>query len=84
MSLVFVTNDMSDGPDEYSRYQLLAVVAVSLLILLYSFLIAGDLFAGLGFLVFLYVLYLTHRFVRAHERIANALETRDEETDSER
>ena len=69
---------MSDRTDARSRYRLLAVVAVSVLFLLYSILIAGDLFAGLGFLALLYVLYLAYRFVRAHERIADALETRNE------
>ena len=75
---------MSDRTNEWSRYQLIAVVAVSVLFLLYSVLIANQPFVGLWFLVFLFVLYLAYRFVRAHERIADALETRNGRPDSER
>lgn len=84
MYLEFVASDMFAQTSDRRQYVLAAVVAVSVLFLLYSLLIANQPFAGLGFLVFLFVLYLAYRFVRAHERIADALETRDERPDSER
>lgn len=63
------------------RNVLVAVAAVGLLVLVYSFLIAGNLLAGLDIVVPLLLLYLVWRFVRAHERVADALEARSDGPD---
>ncbi|WP_160133381.1 glycerol ABC transporter substrate-binding protein [Halococcus salsus] len=78
---------MPDRTDARSRHVLVAAVGVNVVVLLYSILIANQLFVGfglLGFLVFLYVLHLAYRLVRAHERIADALEMRRNEPMNER
>ena len=63
----------SDSPRE--RQVVLAVVAVALVTLLYSVLIAQQVLAWFGIAIPLVFIYLLWRFVRAHERIADALET---------
>jgi|AntDeeMetageno50_2_1112565.scaffolds.fasta_scaffold02294_1 4-hydroxybenzoate polyprenyltransferase len=75
---------MSRSPDEgRSRTVLAVVTGLAVLSLLYSFLIAGQLLLGLLLtlslfaLYFLYrILHLLYRLVRAHERIATAIESR--------
>jgi uncharacterized membrane protein len=62
----------SDGPRE--RNVLLAIVAVAVVTLLYSLLVAQQILAWFGIAIPLVLLYLVWRFVRAHERIADALE----------
>lgn len=58
------------------RNALLAIAAVAVLTFLYGFLIAGQPLAWFGIVIPLLLLYLVWRFVRAHERIADALEPR--------
>ena len=62
----------SDGPRE--RDVLVAIAVVALLTLAYSLLIAQQVLAWFGIAIPLVLLYLFWRFVRAHERIADALE----------
>jgi Zn-dependent protease with chaperone function len=62
----------SDSPRE--RQVLLGIVAVALVTLLYSVLIAQQILAWFGIAIPLVFLYLLWRFVRAHERVADALE----------
>jgi tetrahydromethanopterin S-methyltransferase subunit C len=52
----------------------LALAVLSVAIFAYSFLIAQQLLLGVSVAVWLLILYLLWRFVRAHERIADALE----------
>lgn len=61
-----------DTPRE--RNVLLAIVAVAAITLVYSLLIAQQVLAWFGIAIPLVLLYLFWRFVRAHERIAAALE----------
>ena len=71
---------MSRSPDERgSRSVLVPIVIAAIVILLYSVLIAGQLFAGMSVLISLFLVYLAYRFVRAHERIADALESGNSE-----
>jgi Flp pilus assembly protein TadB len=62
----------SDGPGE--RNVVLAIVVVAVITLVYSVVIAGQILAWFGIAIPLVLLYLVWRFVRAHERIADALE----------
>jgi type II secretory pathway component PulM len=62
----------SDSPRE--RSVVVGIVAVALITLVYSVLIAQQILAWFGIAIPLVVLYLFWRFVRAHERIAAALE----------
>ena len=62
----------SDSPRE--RSVVVGIVAVALITLVYSVLIAQQILAWFGIAIPLVVLYLLWRFVRAHERIAAALE----------
>ncbi|RJT01204.1 glycerol ABC transporter substrate-binding protein [Halococcus sp. IIIV-5B] len=72
---------MSAQVSDRRQYVLtVAVVVVGVPLLIYILFIADPLFIGFGFgfLVFLCIFYLVYRFVRAHERIADALEVRNE------
>ena len=62
----------SESPRE--RQVVLAIVAVALVTLLYSVLIVQQVLAWFAIVIPLVFLYLLWRFVRAHERIADALE----------
>jgi threonine/homoserine/homoserine lactone efflux protein len=62
----------SDGPGE--RNVVAAIVVVALVTLVYSVVIAQQILAWFGIAIPLVLLYLIWRFVRAHERIADALE----------
>jgi len=62
----------SDSPRE--RNVLLGIVAVAAVTLVYSVLVAQQVLAWFGIAIPLVLLYLFWRFVRAHERIAAALE----------
>jgi type II secretory pathway component PulM len=63
---------------ETRNRQVLAVIGVlSLFWILYSVLIVQRILAGVGIVLPLVVLYLLWRFVRAVERIAEALEQDD-------
>jgi maltodextrin utilization protein YvdJ len=62
----------SDSPRE--RTVLVALAVVALLALAYSLLIAQQVLAWFAIAIPLVLLYLVWRFVRAHERIAAALE----------
>jgi threonine/homoserine/homoserine lactone efflux protein len=62
----------SDGPGE--RNVVVAIVVVALVTLVYSVVIAQQILAWFGIAIPLVLLYLIWRFVRAHERIADALE----------
>jgi uncharacterized membrane protein len=61
------------GDDRERRLRLAAVV-VSVLALLYGVLIAGQILAPIALVALLFVVYLLWRFVRAHERLAGAVE----------
>lgn len=56
------------------RRILLGIGVIAVLTLLYSLLIAQQILAWFGIVIPLLLLYLVWRFVRAHERIADALE----------
>ena len=72
---------MSSSSDGGRNRAVLAVTAViAVLFLLYSFLIANQILVGIVVLAFLFVPYLAYRYVRAHERIADALEVRADRT----
>ncbi|HKJ58561.1 MAG TPA: hypothetical protein VKA37_04980 [Halobacteriales archaeon] len=60
--------------DERERYVLIGVVVVAVAALLYGVLVLGNPLAWLGAALPLVALYLFWRLVRAHERIAAALE----------
>jgi len=62
----------SDGPSE--RNVLLAVAAVAVVTLLYSVVVAQQILAWFAIALPLVLLYLFWRLVRAHERVADALE----------
>jgi len=75
---------VSRSPDEErSRTVLVVVSALAALAFFYSAFVVGQLLLGGLVVLFLFVLYslyrlfgLLRRFVRAHERIATALELR--------
>lgn len=62
----------SDSPRE--RNVLLAIVGVAAIALVYSVLVAQQILAWFAIAIPLVLLYLFWRFVRAHERVAAALE----------
>lgn len=65
-------------PSNQHPYVLGGLALAVLLVLAYSVLIAQQLLLGVMAAVWLPVLYLLWRFIRAHERIAAALEARNE------
>jgi len=68
---------LADGLGMPSERRIVAYVllgSLALVTLLYSLLIARAPLAWVGVMVPLVFLYLVWRFVRAHERIADALE----------
>lgn len=62
--------------DETERKILYAIGIVAALTLLYTLVITQAIVAWFSIVIPLLFLYLVWRFVRAHERIARALETR--------
>ncbi|MFT4882875.1 MAG: putative membrane protein [Natronomonas sp.] len=65
-------------PSESDQKQVLVALAVAgIVILAYSVLVAQQLLFGASVIVWLLGLYLLWRFIRAHERIAAALEARN-------
>ena len=60
---------------ERERNILIAIGIVAVLTFVYSVLITQSVLAWFGIVVPLLFLYLAWRFVRAHERIADALES---------
>ena len=64
----------TDGLDERNRYVLIGIVVVAVTALAYGVLVLGNPLAWLGAVLPLVALYLFWRLVRAHERIAAALE----------
>ena len=60
--------------EDRDRYVLVGIAVVTLLAVLYGAFLSQDLFAWAGVAVPLVTLYLFWRLVRAHERIASALE----------
>jgi hypothetical protein len=65
-------DDPSDG-DRFP-YELAGVVVLALLVLLYGVLLGQAVLPAIGVAIPLVALYLFWRFVRAHERIADAME----------
>lgn len=61
-------------PSRREQKILLSIGIVAILTLLYSLLIVQQILAWFGIVIPLLFLYLVWRFVRAHERIAAALE----------
>lgn len=55
------------------RLQVVAVV-LGVVVLLYSVLVAQQILAAVALLLWVFVVYLAWRFVRAHERLAGAAE----------
>jgi uncharacterized membrane protein len=66
---------MPSAPDNERLLVSLAVAGI--VILAYSVLVAQQLLLGASVVVWLLGLYLLWRFIRAHERIAAALEARN-------
>ena len=64
--------------EKTNRYGLLAVAILAVLVLLYSVLVMQRALYAVSFVLPLFLLYLVWRFVRAHERIADALEGRED------
>ena len=64
-----------DADGERERKILLTIAAVAALTFLYSVLVVQQILAWFGVVIPLLVLYLLWRFVRAHERVADALES---------
>jgi heme O synthase-like polyprenyltransferase len=62
--------------EDESRERLLRVGAVvfGLLLVLYSVVVAQQILAAVALLLWVFVVYLAWRFVRAHERLADAAE----------
>jgi hypothetical protein len=63
-----------DEDDERDRLLLAATVAGGIVVLLYSVLVAGQILAPIALFAWVFVVYLLWRFVRAHERLADAAE----------
>lgn len=59
---------------QHDRNVVLAIVVVAVLTLLYTVVIAQQILAWFGIAIPLVLLYLLWRLVRAHERVATALE----------
>lgn len=72
-----MSSSSSAGPN---RTVLAVIAVIAVLLLLYSILIANQILVGIIVLVLLFVPYLAYRFVRAHERIADALEAQTRRT----
>ncbi|WP_199693877.1 hypothetical protein [Halococcus sp. IIIV-5B] len=64
---------MANRPQRRSVIQP-ALTFLSVVVLLYSFLIAGQLLLGVWVVVFVWIVYFFFRLVLAIERIASALE----------
>ena len=66
----------ADGPptDDRPSYELVGIVVLALLVLVYGVVVSQDALTWVGIAVPFVALYLFWRFVRAHERIADALE----------
>ena len=64
----------SGDPVDVDRLVLVGVVVVAVVALLYSVLLTGGLATWVGVAFPLVALYLFWRLVRAHERVADALE----------
>lgn len=62
------------SPSNRNRSVPALIGVVALLTFLYSFLVVKRPLAWVGFVAVLFTLYLSWRFVRAVERIADALE----------
>jgi uncharacterized membrane protein len=62
------------SPDRSERNVVLGIVVVAVLTLLYTVVIAQQILAWFGIAIPLVFLYLLWRLVRAHERVATALE----------
>ena len=63
------------APQTNDRLLLLVVAALALVTLAYSVFIARAILQWVGIVLPLVFLYLAWRFVRAHERLADAVET---------
>jgi len=63
------------APQTNDRLLLLVIAALALVTLAYSVFIARAILQWVGIVLPLVFLYLAWRFVRAHERIADAVET---------
>lgn len=61
-------------PSQREQRILLSIGVVAIVTFLYSFLIVQQILAWFGIVIPLLFLYLVWRFVRAHERIAAAME----------
>lgn len=61
----------NDGRD---RYVLVGAIVLALLALVYGVLIARDVLTWIGIAIPFVALYLFWRLVRAHERLADAME----------
>ena len=72
MSEPSTSDSLDDGRER--RLKRAAVVAVSVVVVLYGVLIAGQILLPVVLILGGFVLYLGWRFVRAHERIAAATE----------
>jgi hypothetical protein len=59
---------------EPDRRLLIAAIVVGVLAVLYGVLVAGQILAPIALLAWVFLVYLAWRFVRAHERIADAAE----------
>jgi heme O synthase-like polyprenyltransferase len=72
-----MTEPSTSGASDERRDRRLRIVAVVLgaFVLLYSVVVAQQILAAVALLVWVFVVYLAWRFVRAHERIAAAAET---------
>lgn len=64
--------------EKTNRYGLVAIAVLAALVLLYSVLVMQRALYAVSFVLPLFLLYLVWRFVRAHERIADALEARED------
>jgi hypothetical protein len=60
--------------EERDRLLLAATVVGGIVVLLYSVLVAGQILAPIALFAWVFVVYLLWRFVRAHERLADAAE----------
>lgn len=61
-------------PSRREQKILLGIGAIAIITFLYSFLIVQQILAWFGIVIPLLFVYLVWRFVRAHERIAAAVE----------
>jgi hypothetical protein len=68
------TGREDEHDEERDRLLLAATVAGGVVVLLYSVLVAGQILAPIALFAWVFVVYLLWRFVRAHERLADAAE----------